>query len=133
MAFSELERAKIRRYLGYPDVFRFANTRLESAMDVVGERQVVADLVRQDLADLDRIDAKLSSVAISQGGLKRIDVIEFYEGAVVNEIRNSADRFRSRLSVTFGVPIASDVFGPDGYTGDNWSRSATQVGMFALG
>ncbi len=135
MAFTDAQKAKIRRYLGYPDVFRYANTRLESAIDVVGGRAEVQALVEADLAALDTIDAKLSSVASSQGGLKRIDDIEFYEGQAVSQIRSDGRRMAGRLSITFGVPIEGDVFGSGGYTGDGWSGACHQYGggMFRLG
>jgi hypothetical protein len=134
MAFTDAQKAKIRRYLGYPDVFRYANSRLESAIDVIGARAEVQALVEADLTALEAIDAKLLTVASSQGGLKRIDDIEFYEGQAVSQIRSDGRRLAGRLSITFGVPLAGDVFGTAGYTGDEWSRGQTQNGgMFPLG
>lgn len=134
MAFTDAQKAKIRRYLGYPDVFRYANTRLESAIDVIGGRAEVQALVEADLTALDAVDTKLSSVASSQGGLKRIDDIEFYEGQAVSQIQSDGRRLVGRLSITFGVPVQGDVFGSGGYTGDEWSRGRTQYGgMFNLG
>jgi len=134
MAFTDAQKAKIRRYLGYPDVFRYANTRLESAIEVIGGRAEVQTLVEADLTALDAIDAKLSSAASSQGGIKRVDDIEFYQGQVVSQIQSDGRRIVGRLSITFGVPIEGDYFGSGGYLGDGWSRKQTQYGgMFNLG
>jgi hypothetical protein len=103
-------------------------------LDVVGSRAEIEAMVIDDLEKLDAIDAKISAVASSQGGLKRIDDIEFYEGQVVSQIQADARRRVGRLSTTLGVPIVGDAFGSDGYLGDNWSRSQTQIGgMFSLG
>ena len=116
MAFTDVEKAQIRRYLGYPDIYRDHTPWLESAMDVVGARTEVAAMVSADLVSLAIVETSLTST-LSSGGLKRIDDIEFYEGSQVASISHAGRRLVGRISVTLGIPICSDVFGGDGYMG----------------
>ena len=134
MAFTDTQKAQIRRYLGYPDVFRYANTRLESAIDVIGARSEVQAMVESDLAALAAIETKLSGTVVNSAGVKRVDEIEFFQSQALKDIRSEGRRICGRMSVTFGVPLASDVFGSGGYAGDSWMGTATQYGgTFGLG
>lgn len=133
MAFSDTQKAKIRRYLGYPDIYRDHDPRLESALDVVGGRAEVQALIEADLAALEALETKLTSTQ-SYGGVRRADDIEFFPGEQIASLRTEGRRFVGRMSITLGVPIASDVFGSTGYGGDGWMGIATQYGgMFQVG
>ena len=128
MAFSDAQKTQIRRYLGYPDVYRQANTRLESAIDVVGSPHDTQPRTETDLAALAAIETKLSGSVLSSAGVRKVDEIEFFQNGILDITRKEGRRICGRLSVTFGVPLASDVFGTSGYGGDGWMQNITPMG-----
>jgi hypothetical protein len=120
MAFSSLQKVKIRLYLGYPNLFRYKHTRLESAMDAVDPD--AETLVAADLVILDTIYTQLSGVVVSNSGIKKVDEVEFFGGSEERDgVRSSGRQVISRISTILGVPIYADVFGEMGYPGDAWS------------
>lgn len=134
MAFTDAQKAQIRRYLGYPDVYRQANPRLESALNLVGDRPDSKALIEADLAALMTLETKLTA-AQAYGGLKRVDDIEFYPNAAqTKSLRDEGRRVVGRISITMGVAPAADVFGAGGYAGDSWMGPRSQYGgMFGAG
>ncbi len=134
MAFSDAQKAQIRRYLGFPDVFRYANTRLESAMDVVGGRPEVQSQVESDLAAITQIESDLLS-ALPSAGIKKVDEVEFFERGQQQALRQEGRRLCGRLSTTMGVPLVGDAFGTEGYRGDDFMGVGFQYGggMFGVG
>lgn len=128
MSFSDAQKTQIRRYLGYPDVYRQANTRLESAIDVVGGRPDTQAIIETDLAALVAIEAKLSGSVLASAGVKKVDEIEFYQNGASTNVRKEGRRICGRMSITFGVPLAGDCFGTGGYGGDSWMSNITPIG-----
>lgn len=143
MAFTQEERVKIRLYLGFPDVFRDGNTRLENAMDVIGERPETKTRVQAILTEIDAILPQLSGSSSSggvstviSGSLKRVDEIEFYptgssesgSGSVQTEVKKLGRMWCNQLSIVMGVPLANDIFSGRGYSGDWWSGDDFQIG-----
>lgn len=126
--FSDTEKAQIRLYLGYPDVYLDANSRLESAMVVVEtSRPEVVTIVQDLLTKLAAVDDLLTSAA-SNGGLKRAEDIEWYQGQEIRDKRNEGRRLAGRLSGIFGVPIETDAFGSDGFQGYGFTSRGSQYG-----
>lgn len=115
MAFTDEQRAKIRRYLGWSDVHlqRDWAWALESAMDVVGGRPEVQSLVEQELTALDAIWSSFtsSSGVLAKAGLKRVDDIEFYQGAQIRDYRSIGASLCDALAAHFGVRKYRDIFG----------------------
>lgn len=136
MAFTEAQKVKLRVYLGYPDTYQQANTRLESAIDVIGGRAATQTEVESVLASLAAVETSLAS-SLSSAGLKRAEDVEWYEGssgsAAIDQKRSEGRRYCSRLSIIFGVPLAGDYFGSRGYEGDNWMGVGHQYGVIPLG
>lgn len=128
MSFTSSEKYKIRKYLGYPQVYKQANPRLESALDQVGlDTDAVAD-VQDILTKITQVETYLVQ-ALSTAGLKRAEDIEWYpdqgstaSGGVVASLNQQGRKFCSQLSIIFGVPIQNNIFGGQGYTGDNWKQ-----------
>jgi len=127
MALSSMAKAKIRLYLGYPNQFRYKNTRLESTFDSIDDD---AEVLLRDLLnrfdDLDELIDKSSGDAT--GTLKRVDEIEFYpnanaskSGGIVGIQLEQAKRLVTRISTILGVPIYADIFSRSGYPGDRFS------------
>lgn len=126
--FTDAQKALIRRYLGYPDVYRQANPRLEGALDVVGSRSETQALVEGDLAALVAIEAKLSGSVLSSAGVRKVDEIEFFERGNLETTRSEGRRICGRMSALFGVPLCADVFGTQGYRSDAWMQNITPIG-----
>jgi hypothetical protein len=124
MAFTSAQKALFRRYLGYPDLWRYKNTRLEGAMDTAGEDADAVVLLLADLEKLVEIDTKIFSSGISGAGVKSVDEIEFFEGgasgSVLTGLRNLGRSVAGRISTTLGVPFYADYFGTGGYPGDGF-------------
>ena len=123
MAVTSAEAYKIRKYLGYPQVYRQANPRLESAITVVGgDVDAVAD-VQAILASIVVVETSLVD-ALDTAGLKRAEDVEWYQdsggSSVVKSLNGQANKFCNQLSIIFGVPIANKIFGGQGYGGDSW-------------
>jgi hypothetical protein len=119
MSFTTAEEALIRRYLGYPDLWRYKDTRLEGAMDTASNDPDAVALIRADLAALADIDVKFIARAVSHAGVRRVDEIEFFgEGSILNDLRRVGRTVAGRISATLGVPLYADYFGTSGYPGD---------------
>jgi hypothetical protein len=135
MAFTDTQKAQIRQYLGYPDVYRYANPRLEGALEVMGERPEVVTIVTTILANLATADAKVNSV-LAMAGIKTADEVEFFQAgagnAAVNDARRYGRMWAGRLSKLIGVPKANDAFSESGYNGDWWANEDIQVGGSGL-
>lgn len=130
MAFDEAQRVEIRLALGYPDVFRDGNPRLESAMDVIGDRADTQAKVEAILARIAAADAQVNGV-LELAGVKKADEVEFFgakDGATsLDQAREHGRMWVNRLSIVFGVPRANDIFSEKGYSGDWWGDASVQV------
>lgn len=121
MAFSDAEKALIRQYLGYADIFRYQNPRLEGVLTKSLSPEA-EDLVRTHMASLVEVEKKIISQGIATAGLQRADDIWFYRGSTYIELRNWGRIYCGRISIILGVPIYSDIFSPTGYLGDSFSQ-----------
>jgi hypothetical protein len=139
MALSEASRVKIRTALGYCDVFRQNDPRLESAMDVIGTRPETQAEIEDTLASIDVVMRSLAE-NLAGAGLKQAEEIGWYEGhgttgsALLDGQRAEGRRHCNRLSIVLGIPLAADMFGEGGYRGDQWmGRGAQYGGLIPLG
>jgi|SRR6185369_3257819 len=132
--FTEMEKAQIRLYLGYPDHFRYRHTRLESVLTRLSPESEV--LVQKALENLATIESTLLTAGGDEAGVKRVDEIWFDNGwRRASEIRKSGRMYVTRISIITGVPIYSDVFGRSGYLGDSFTNGGSRYGdgFFGLG
>lgn len=133
---TDTQKAQIRLYLGYPDMLRYRHTRLESVLlNLSPEAEVI---VAGCLTTLVTVEAAILEAGTSGAGLKRVDEIWFENGTVrSSEIKKTGRQYVSRISITLGVPIYSDVFGSQGYLGDTFSGSGGGqrggAGFYGLG
>lgn len=144
MAFTSAQLVKLRAYLGYPNVNRFRNTRLEAALAIVGadaDAQSEAETYMDAVEALEGLLSADGSI-IQSAGLKRAEDVEWYalvtQGGMISApmavVKARAKMHIGRLSTLFGVPILADYFGPDGYPGDEFMGRANQIGgVFPLG
>jgi hypothetical protein len=125
MPFSSPQQTQIRKWLGFPQLFRFRDPRLESAIEVVGGDADAMAEVATTLAALATLDTEITS-SLSTAGIKQADEVHFFEGkskngtAVTDGQKAQGRMLCNRLSILFGVPIANDAFGTKGYGGDWW-------------
>lgn len=129
MAFTDAQKENIRFYMGYPQVYIYANPRLENAMDLVGNSATLVTKVQAIIDSLTSANTSLSK-ALATAGLKRAEEIEWYGNQgqnVVSILKSQGKMYCVQLSVIFGVPLANNVFGTSGYGNDNWSRKSQQM------
>lgn len=122
MALTSTQQAQIRQFLGYPDLFRYKNTRLEGAIN--GNLSLDAEaLIIEQIAQLVTIDTALvSGTGLTTAGVKKVDEIEFFGAMVtINSLRALGRTVAARISTTLGVPFFSDYFAGAGYPGDAYS------------
>lgn len=116
---TDTERARVRTYLGYPDLLRDHHTRLEGILVKLSDAAII--LVRESLTALTTIESLIIGSTAS-AGLKRVDEIAFESGgAQLAEQRMQGRMYVARISTILGVPIYCDVFGRTGYLGDKFS------------
>lgn len=131
MAFTDAQKTKIRFYLGYPNILKSANTRLENALDLLGEEEGSQAEVEAILADIVLVEEKLRSTALDVAGISDVGPPDpkFYKAQIYADLRGEGRRLSARLSILAGVGIAGDVWGEYGYNGDWWSSYDNQVGL----
>ena len=113
------ERAKVRLFLGYPDQFRYKDTRLESMLDQISDEAETQ--IRSTLVVLDQIDTLITTTGLANAGIKRVDEVWFFAaGAMLDQQRKTGRQYVARLSIILGVGVNSDIFGTSGYLGDNF-------------
>ncbi len=109
MAFTLTEKAKIRFYLGYQDLFRDINTSLESQLSATGISAEAQTIVKSILSSLADIDTKLlgshTRLKASTVGSIKLNAEELYQ------LRGEGRRFVLRLSSIFGVSPREDIYG----------------------
>jgi len=143
MAFTTAQASAIRFCLGYPDLHRYRNTRLESAIEVVGDDVDASARVIAILAEIATLNgSSYFSDLLSKAGMKKADEVEWYpwtKGSASAPTEASMHRGRmlcGQLSIIFGVVLANDIFSTAGYTSsDGWMGRANQYGsgFFPLG
>jgi hypothetical protein len=136
MAFTDDQLTLLRSYLGYPDVFRQYDPRLESAFLSVGNLASASARVVTLLASLATVDAALASVLLGAGAVEADEVkyAATHRGSnstgstFLDGIRAEGRRYGGQLSALFAVPIQNDYYGEGGYGGDNWMGQGAQQG-----
>lgn len=123
MAFTDTQKASIRRYLGFSEAFHQINTRLESMMDSLDARSPAASSQVLDiLSQLQAIDAKNQDVALTGIDFAKAEDVQWN----LDSIRQRQAYGRSliqRLAITFEVEPARDYY----------DEGATGGGLLAIG
>lgn len=101
MALDNSQKAKIRRYLGYPDVSQLRYDLLEDAMSgLSAEGEVEVESILASLAALDT----QRTTNLTYLNLKRAEEVEFYEGGGALLMQERA-RLIAELAGILGVPV----------------------------
>lgn len=122
-AFTNIEKSKIRRYLGFSELWRDLDSRLEGQLNDLPERNPdAADQVREYIAQLDAIWAKLNSAAISNLDVIRADEVTFRGPEQLMGLREQGRMLVQAIAITFYIDPPRDIF-----------SSGTAGGLVALG
>jgi len=125
--FTTTQAAQIRMYLGYPDINRYRDVRLEGILtgDVMSDDAVALIVViLAQLAANDAIMYGTAGVAGDVGasaGIKKADEVEFFAGQSIDDLGKVREQLAARLSNMLGVPFFGDAFGEAGYPGDQYT------------
>lgn len=140
-AFTADEDLTIRQLLGYPFTFRYANPRLDSAIDLAASNVAAHARALSIIAEVATLEQELKD-ARANAGIAAVDEIQFFQGrrgngiAGIDGLRSAGRQLSSRLSQMMGVPLAGDYWGERGYSGDGFMGAPTQYGndgIFKLG
>lgn len=132
---TETQKEQCRVFLGYPDMYRYRHSRLESVLTNLSPEAetMIADV----LGKIATVDTALLDAGTNLAGLKRVDEIWFENGKVrVTIVVALGRRYVNRLSIILGVPVYSDYFGIRGYVGDSFlpgNGEGTGGGFYNLG
>lgn len=102
MAFTDAQKAAIRRYLCYPDVFRFQHHTLEGAFTSMSDE--ASTFVVAILDQLATIETTLQSSRSRQKVVKAGEVT-LSGGDEIRALRAEGQRLAGDISVAFGVPF----------------------------
>lgn len=110
MALDNSQKAKIRRYLGYPDVSQLRYDRLEDAMSgLSAEGEVEVEAILTSIATLDA--QRTSNIAYAN--IQRAEEVWFYEGGSALLMQERA-RLIGELAGILGVPLNSSASASSG-------------------
>lgn len=126
MAFTNAEKTKIRRYLGFSELDRQIDMRLESQLVAlpVNNPDAEAD-VRTVLGLLAQIDAKIMSAALTRLDATRVENIELLGPAQLVALRAQGRMLIGQIGITFDVLPLRDYYDTSGGSG--------MGGLIALG
>lgn len=112
MAFDEGEKARIRRYLGFSQGFRDFDTRLESQLGDLTPQEA-EDQVREILAKLAAVDAKLQSMALGNLDLRKAEDVEWFGAEGLVALQNYGRSLINQLGILFNIDMSGqpDYFG----------------------
>lgn len=125
--FTTAQQAQVRMYLGYPDLYRYQNVRLEG---IITGDQISVDalaLVAGILVQLTAIDSVIYGagggvgITVAAAGIKKADEVEFFAGQSIRDLNSIRRELTTRISNMLGVPFFGDAMGESGYPGDTLS------------
>lgn len=117
--FTNVQKIKIRWYLGYGVTYQQFNPYLEGAIQLAEQDADLVDLVVAQLAIIDSVNSVVAE-SLEDAGLKRVEDIEFYpDGQALFYQNKEGKKHVARLSILLGVMPNSDYFGTQGYQGVN--------------
>jgi hypothetical protein len=125
--FTTTQAAQVRMYLGYPDLFRYENPRLESILQGDELSADALTIIANLLAQLNGLDGLLGGTgtlvgqAAETAGVQKADEVTLYKGQTIADLRKLGRQAASRISNMLGVPFYGDPWGEGGYPGDTYS------------
>lgn len=131
MAFTTLQKAKIRTYLGYPSIYLTSNPLVEGSLDTIGQDPDVSAFVLDTITKLEDVELKLSTTGLDVAGISSAGTgdPEFYKGQTQVDLRNEGRRLVSKLSINTGIPVANDIFGNAGLVNKSMYQANVIYGL----
>ena len=121
MSLTPTQQTAIRSYLGYPDLNRYKDPRLEGILTGTVLSPEAETRIAALLANLATVDARLGTTILTGAGVKRVNEIEFFQNAAIQNTFTLGRTYITQLSNILGVPIYGDYYGQQGYPGDSYS------------
>ncbi|MFA5759453.1 MAG: hypothetical protein WC942_08890 [Clostridia bacterium] len=112
MALNDLQRTRIRTYLGYPDRWLNYDSNIEWAMNLVDG--YVQSEIEAVLAQLEEVDSALVT-GLSVSGIKSAGQgdIEFFPGGKTVDISHTGKMLINRLAIKLGVECPRNYYGSE--------------------
>jgi hypothetical protein len=98
MPFVAGDNLKIRRYLSLPPSERVT---VQAQMDAITDEESITE-IQHTLSQLDTIDVSLAT-SINTNAIKRVDTIEFFEGAKSMALSQRKSALSRYLSMLLGI------------------------------
>lgn len=110
MAFTTTQKVQIRGYLGY----RLDSDEIDFRLDSVSaEAELEVERLLVEIVD---VEARLKD-ARDLAGLKKVNLIEFYQSSVASDLWTSGNSLVSRLARALGVEVSAFPFGSQASSG----------------
>lgn len=115
MALTDTQKAKVRAYLGFSSMY--IDTIAETRMNTLTSDEIT--MVTGYLASLAAIDTKLGSLVGESLGLRRVDEIEWQDGAraALDAARGVGRMYVMQLSIMLGTTPLADYYGSGSMSG----------------
>lgn len=114
MLFSEFEKFRITRALGFPEYDRL-NERVEIALDKITDPQRYARII-QILDKLDQFDEKILA-AVEKSFVQQVDTIKLNYMPLISHLKAEATRCLNELAYLADLDIQFNKFTGEGYKG----------------
>ena len=109
--FTNLEKTKLRAYLGFSELFRQIDMRLESQLDALPAANPDAETqVRAKLGMLDAIDAAIQGAALTNLDAVKVDELVLRGPEQLSALRQQGRMLVGQVAVTFDVQPPRDYF-----------------------
>lgn len=111
MALTGVQKARIRKYLGWSARFGQFDRAMEGALEAISVDPDQEAEVLADLTECIRIDA---AIAAAESRLKatKVGPIDLNQGEI-GQLRNRGRTHVGRIATALGVEVREDAFGPD--------------------
>ncbi len=112
MAFTQHERAHIRRYLGFSELWKDRDMRLEGQLDSLPVQSPFAAIqVSTILVSLAAIDAKIQSALLENLDLRVADEATFLGPEQIEALQNGGRSLIMQIAITFDLHPRRDFYG----------------------
>ncbi len=118
MAFSEDQKAAVRQYLGFSELFHDFDSRLEGQMDALGtSRPSAVTRAQALLTKLAALDAKIDDSALNNLDLERAEDVTFLGPKQIEALQDYGRSLIQQLAVIFEVQVQRDYYGSEAGSG----------------
>jgi hypothetical protein len=118
MAFTNAEKTRLRRYLGFSELYRQVETRLESQLDALPTNNPDAETqVRALLAKVDAVDTKIQSAGLENLDAAKVKDVVLLGAEQLRALRAQGRMLIRQIAITFDLEPRRDYFDEGGAMG----------------